>query len=768
MREKKICASPALGKMKSSGGAPKSRVSARPENTPDEDEVCSAPPLASAAIEQAPTFVGIFDAGLRPVLLSRAGRQMVGLDAGADINNLALRDFFTLEHGRILDEVVLPEMLRHGHWNGDLRLRHFEEPAVEVAVHLSSFALFDEGGALIGAAMISSDISERQGGQSELRQSRSLLEAIVGDLPLGVGAYDRSGALLTGNDEFRRRAGVTALPSIDPEAQLHWQGFTSAGERIAPENFPGERALRGERVVPGEDFLYSSDGEVPRWTRVSAVPFSREGDEEGGAIVVVQDIDDIKRSSERLRRSEARLRAASELVGLAIYSWDPILDTLEWDERLQSMWGLAPGVEVTAATLEKGIHPDDLPRVQAAIAQSIDPAGDGRYDIEFRVIGKSDGVERCVATSGQATFEHGRATGFIGAAVDVTDKRRAEAAIRDSEECFRSFAAHTSNLLWIIDPAQDVVEYRSPAYERISGEPAGPDPMPLTQWLARVHPEDQAQVLAALESVKSGHAMQYDYRVLRGDGLVRWLRETSFPICDEAGRVVRIGGIAADLTRPDGHQVYLVGAGAKQSRELAGTVRGLGLQVRTFATADAFLDIAPVLARGCVLVDLRGTGHDPTAVPRELKARAIPLPCVLIGNTDAAAEAVAAMKAGAADYLLPTFDGATLKAALKLAIAKVHDPVGFQAASEEAVARVARLTKREREVLVGLVDGGTNKVIGKKLGISPRTVELHRAQVMNRLNAASLPELVQVAIAAGIRPAADPIPAGRKGLRTPT
>ena len=592
-------------------GLPKSRVSARPDYTSDEAEVCSGPPLPSAVIEQDATLVVVFDAGLRPVLINRAGRQMVGLDAGADISNFALRDFFTLEHGRILDEVVLPELLRHGHWNGDLRLRHFEEPAVEVAVHWSSFALLDEGGALIGAAMISSDNSEHRAAQRELRQSRSLLAAIIGDLPLGLKAYDRSGTLLTGNDEFRQRKDVTALPSIDP-------------------------------------------------------------------------------------------------------------------------------------------------------------AGDGRYDIECRVFGKSGGVERCVATSGQATFARGRATGFIGAAVDVTDERRVEAAIRDSEERFLSFAGHTTNLLWIVDPAKDVVEYRSPAYERISGEPTGPDPMPLTQWLAWVHPEDQAQVLAALESVKSGHAMQFDYRVVRSDGLVRWLRDTSFPIRDEAGRVVRIGGIAANLARPDGHQVYLVGAGAKRSRELAGTVRGLGLQVRSFATAEVFLDIAPVLARGCVLVDLRGTGHDPTALPRELQARAIPLPCVLIGSTDAAADAVAAMKAGAADYLLPTFDGATLKAALKLAIAKVHEPAGFQAAAEEAVARVARLTKREREVLVGLVDGGTNKVIGKKLGISPRTVELHRAQVMHRLNAASLPELVQLALAAGIRPAADPIPAGRQGSRTPT
>ena len=71
---------------------------------------------------------------------------------------------------------------------------------------------------------------------------------------------------------------------------------------------------------------------------------------------------------------------------------------------------------------------------------------------------------------------------------------------------------------------------------------------------------------------------------------------------------------------------------------------------------------------------------------------------------------------------------------------------------EKAASRVARLTTREREVLLHLVEGGTNKTIGQKLGISPRTVELHRAQVMHRLNAGSLTELLQIALAAGIAP----------------
>ena len=77
------------------------------------------------------------------------------------------------------------------------------------------------------------------------------------------------------------------------------------------------------------------------------------------------------------------------------------------------------------------------------------PNGDGRYNIEYRVIGRNDGVTRHIATSGRTIFEHAAAVDFIGAAIDVTAQRRAEAAIRASEEQFRSFAEHSSSLIWI-------------------------------------------------------------------------------------------------------------------------------------------------------------------------------------------------------------------------------------------------------------------------------------------------------------------------------
>jgi PAS domain S-box-containing protein len=459
---------------------------------------------------------------------------------------------------------------------------------------------------------------------------------------------------------------------------------------------------------------------------------------------------------EALRGSEARLRAATELVGLGIYTWDPVTGDLQWDERLRAMWGLPLDAVVDVGVYEAGIHPDDLERVRSAIAACIDPAGRGHYKVEYRVIGRDDGATRNIATSGQATFADGQAVGFIGAAIDVTAQRRAETAIRISEAQFRSFAAHSSNLIWIGDPVAGTIIYRSAAYERIWGVSCREAPDRLSEWLKDVHPDDRQQVEHALANVKGGEVTQFEYRIIRpSNGAIRWLRDTSFPIPDDVGVVTRIGGITEDLTQDDVRQVYIVTSRAAEARKLSTLVRTLGYRARSFESASAFLDMAAVLAPGCVLIDLRKGRNELLAVPRELKARSVALPTIALDapGKDAAA-AVAAMKAGAVDYVVVK-DETTLRVTLASTMAECHGTA--KPASRDAIAgaRIARLTTREREVLTGLVDGGTNKIIGQKLGISPRTVEIHRAQVMNRLNARGLTELLQIALAAGILPAAE-------------
>lgn len=170
-----------------------------------------------------------------------------------------------------------------------------------------------------------------------------------------------------------------------------------------------------------------------------------------------------------------------------------------------------------------------------------------------------------------------------------------------------------------------------------------------------------------------------------------------------------------------------------------------------------------MLAPGCVLVDLRKAREEGLTIPRELRARSLALPTIALDAPGAStATVVAVMKAGVIDYLTGNDDEA-LRDTLGAAMADCRGTSRQPAADQPGAARIARLTPREREVLTGLVNGGTNKSIARDLGISPRTVELHRAQVMNRLNASNLTELLQVALSAGMcHPSAVP---GRRTRR---
>lgn len=414
--------------------------------------------------------------------------------------------------------------------------------------------------------------AERLEVASVLAGQSHFLEATLSSIPDFVYAFDRQRRFAYANPATLAVFGLSAgevlgktLAELDHPADLT--------ERL---NGHIDRVLRDGVTVEDEVFYRSPTGYAAHFAFLWGPVRAEDGSVEL-VVGVSRDTSERHAFEEELRKNEARLRAATELVGVGIYSWDPITGALDWDERLRAMWGLPPDAEVNMDVYEAAIHPDDLPSVRRAIAACADPGGDGRYNIEYRVIGRDDGVTRHIATSGQTSFAAGRAVGFIGAAFDVTAQRRTEAAIRASEAQFRSFADHSSNLMWIADPSDGTMLYRSAAYERIWGVPCGEAPTALAEWMADVHPDDRKQVEHALTAVKAGEVAQLEYRIVRpADGTIRSLRDTSFPIPDEHGAVARIGGITEDLTPDSLRQAYVVCTSAAEGRYLAGLVRAVG------------------------------------------------------------------------------------------------------------------------------------------------------------------------------------------------
>ncbi|MBB3808555.1 response regulator FixJ [Pseudochelatococcus contaminans] len=177
---------------------------------------------------------------------------------------------------------------------------------------------------------------------------------------------------------------------------------------------------------------------------------------------------------------------------------------------------------------------------------------------------------------------------------------------------------------------------------------------------------------------------------------------------------------------------------------------GMNLTVLTYSSAETFLEQRPWGLGGCIVSDVRMPGMSGIDLLRTLKERGIGLPLIVItGNADIPL-AVEAMKAGASDFLEKPFDDEVLLAAIEKALGTHPKTSHVNADTIEVNQRLQSLTTREREVLDCLVTGLSNKNIASELGISPRTVEVHRAHVMTKMNATSLSHLIRMALVGGI------------------
>ncbi len=175
-----------------------------------------------------------------------------------------------------------------------------------------------------------------------------------------------------------------------------------------------------------------------------------------------------------------------------------------------------------------------------------------------------------------------------------------------------------------------------------------------------------------------------------------------------------------------------------------------GIEGKTYASAKAFLDTLPDLSLSCVITDVRMPDMSGIDLLRRFKELKIAAPVIVVTGHGDVALAVEAMKIGAVDFLEKPFDDEVLLASVEAALRQRGGQVKRDSERAEIESRLAALSPRERDVLGGLVAGRANKQIAFDLGISPRTVEIYRANLMNKMQAGSLSDLVRMALVVGI------------------
>ncbi|MBC7583594.1 response regulator transcription factor FixJ [Tardiphaga sp. vice352] len=196
--------------------------------------------------------------------------------------------------------------------------------------------------------------------------------------------------------------------------------------------------------------------------------------------------------------------------------------------------------------------------------------------------------------------------------------------------------------------------------------------------------------------------------------------------------------------------VYVIDDDAAMRESLEFLLDSAGFTVTLFSDASVFLEQMPGLSFGCVVSDIRMPGINGIDLLRSLKMKRSELPIIIMTGHGDIPLAVEAIKLGALDFLEKPFEDERLIGAIRTAFKQGEDSAKNKGAAIDLAARIASLSQRERQVMDGLVAGLSNKLIARDYAISPRTIEVYRANVMTKMQARNLSELVRLAVRAGV------------------
>ncbi|MCU7921854.1 MAG: response regulator transcription factor [Candidatus Thiodiazotropha sp. (ex Dulcina madagascariensis)] len=196
--------------------------------------------------------------------------------------------------------------------------------------------------------------------------------------------------------------------------------------------------------------------------------------------------------------------------------------------------------------------------------------------------------------------------------------------------------------------------------------------------------------------------------------------------------------------------VFVVDDDQAMRNSLKWLIESVSMEVETFESADAFIGSYYPGRSGCLLLDVRMPGMSGLELQEYLQANQIAIPVIIITGHGDVPMAVRAMKAGAVDFIEKPFNDELLLESIRHAMALDVKQRDMQSQRAEIATRLARLTPREHEVMVMVTNGKANKEIATGLGVSSKTVEAHRARVMEKMEAGSLADLVRMAISANL------------------
>ncbi|RYY94166.1 MAG: PAS domain S-box protein [Comamonadaceae bacterium] len=378
---------------------------------------------------------------------------------------------------------------------------------------------------------------ERARSVAELRATEARHRATLEIETVAVVYFDTAGNITDANAAFLRLIGQSS-------AALHAHQLRDDGAPVPEWRWHHPQTL-AELLATGRGGPLEKTYVRPDGSHVCLLCAAQKLDEHT-AVEFIIDITERKAAEAALHGAEERLRLAVDNAEIGFWDVDEVNHSLTWPARTKAAFGISPDVPVTMQDFYGGLHPDDRAVTSDAYAAAADPARRALYDVEYRTVGKEDGVVRWVADKGRGVFDaDGRCLRVAGTAIDITSRKAAEAALRASEARFEAIANSVDQMVWTTLP-DGFHDYYNDRWYEFTGVPKGSTDG--EGWIGLFHADDHDRAWAEWRrSLATGAPYHIEYRLRHRTGQYRWVIGRAQCVRGEDGRILRWYGTCTDI-----------------------------------------------------------------------------------------------------------------------------------------------------------------------------------------------------------------------------
>jgi diguanylate cyclase (GGDEF)-like protein/PAS domain S-box-containing protein len=421
---------------------------------------------------------------------------------------------------------------------------------------ISVSAIRNRAREVVGPSTMCRYIGQRLLGERKLRESEERFREVFEHAPIGMCVSGLDARIIQANAAFCRMLGYSGQELLGKA----WTELTHPDDLKSCLSLKNQLRADPDGCLEAEKRYVHCNGTIV-WARIKISVVRDSCGHPAYHVVHVEDISERKRTEEALHESEDRFRITADGCPTMMWVADATGETQFINRAYREFCG------ITLEQIEGGkwqllLHSDDVVEYVAAFHRAV--RDHVPFNCEVRVR-RADGEWRWLATYAEPRFSPGgEYLGHVGLCPDVTEVKRTEEARQSSEENFRQMAENIREVIWMMTPETGEIVYVSPAYEQVWGRTCDGLYENPRSWLDAIHPEDLEMVHLSFARQQQGEALDSEYRIRTPDGKEKWIRDRAFPVRDHDGQLIRIVGIAEEITERKLYETELI-----RARELA-------------------------------------------------------------------------------------------------------------------------------------------------------------------------------------------------------